>query len=173
MSDRPLVVTYKLTERDVGRRFVLQFRHDALGDFRSDPRRARHRGAVAHGDGGGKLGRLERAQDGERNLRADTLYGLQQPEPFALDIAEKAEQPDLILAHVRFDGKRCRLSGAGQFLQRARGAMHEIADTVDVEDDRVLAIGLDDALELADHGAPARRASISRLIAAVRIALRR
>ena len=46
------------------------------------------------------------------------------------------------------------LAGAGQFLQRAGGAMHEVADAVDVEDDGVLAIAVDDALELADHAAP-------------------
>ena len=39
--------------------------------------------------------------------------------------------------------------------------MHQIADAVDVEDDGILAVGVDDALELADHGwrlFPPRRA---------------
>jgi hypothetical protein len=30
--------------------------------------------------------------------------------------------------------------------------MHQIADAVDVEDDGVLAVAIDDAFELADHG---------------------
>ena len=38
-----------------------------------------------------------------------------------------------------------------QRLQRARRAMHLIADAADVEDDVVLAVAVDDALELADH----------------------
>jgi predicted amidohydrolase YtcJ len=29
--------------------------------------------------------------------------------------------------------------------------VHEIADAVDVKDDVILAVGIDDALELADH----------------------
>src|SRR3954462_8476030 len=31
--------------------------------------------------------------------------------------------------------------------------MHQIADTIDVDDDEILAVGIDDAPELADHGA--------------------
>ena len=31
--------------------------------------------------------------------------------------------------------------------------MHQIADAVDVEDDEILAVAVDDALELADHRA--------------------
>src|SRR5262249_32387548 len=62
-----------------------------------------------------------------------------------------AEQLDLILAHVCFDRQRGGLADTRQFLQRARGALHEVADTVDVEDDEILAVTVDDALELADH----------------------
>ena len=65
----------------------------------------------------------------------------------------KAEQPDLILAHMSFDRQRRRLAGARQFLQGARRAMHQIADAVDVENDGILAVGIDDAFELADHRA--------------------
>lgn len=36
-------------------------------------------------------------------------------------------------------------------LQRARRAMHLITDPADVEDDEILAVGIDQALELADH----------------------
>src|SRR5262249_42808197 len=60
-------------------------------------------------------------------------------------------QLDLILAHVCFDRQRGGLADTRQFLQRARGALHEVADAVDVEDDEVLAVTVDDALELADH----------------------
>ena len=71
----------------IGRRLVFQFGDDALGDFRPDARRARHHRLVAHGDGGGEIGGLERAEHGQRDLGADALHGLQQPEPFALDVA--------------------------------------------------------------------------------------
>src|ERR1700689_1725548 len=49
------------------------------------------------------------------------------------------------------DRQRHRLAGARQFLQGARRAMHQIAEAVDVEEDGVLAVGIDDAFELADH----------------------
>src|SRR6516225_7471571 len=50
------------------------------------------------------------------------------------------------------------VAGSPQFLQRARGAMHQITDPIDVDDDGILAIGIDDAFELADHGrAPKNR----------------
>src|SRR5262249_59108890 len=88
---------------------------------------------------------------GERDLGTHTLHGLQQTEPFALDVGAEAEQPDLILAHVGFDRQRGGLADTRQFLQRARGALYEVADAVDVEDDEILAVTIDDALELADH----------------------
>src|SRR5262249_57343867 len=78
-------------------------------------------------------------------------HGRQQAEPFALDVGPEAEQPDLILAHVGFDRQRGGLADARQFLQRARGALHEVANAIDVEDDEIHAVTVDDALELADH----------------------
>src|SRR6516164_3643021 len=133
------------------RRLVLQFRHDALGHLRTDAGRARDHGPVAHGDGGREIGGLERAEHGERNLGTDALHGLQQTEPLALDVGAKPKQPDLILTHIRLDRERDRLADARQFLQRARGALHQVADAIDVEDDEILAVTIDDALELADH----------------------
>ena len=119
--------------------------------FGSDAGRARHHGLVAQRNGGGEIGGLERAEHGQRDLGADALHGLQQAEPFALDVGQEAEQPDLVLAHMGLDRQRRALAGAGQLLQRARGAVHEIADAVDVEDDEILAVAVDHALELADH----------------------
>ena len=94
---------------------------------------------------------LQRREDGERDLGADALHRLQQPEPLALDVGEEAEEADLVLAHMGLDRKLDRLAGRRQRLQGARRAMHEIADAVDVDDDEVLAIAVDHALELADH----------------------
>ena len=54
--------------------------------------------------------RLERAEHGERDLGADALHGLQQPEPFALDVGGEAEQLDLVLAHMGLDRQRRRLA---------------------------------------------------------------
>ena len=51
------------------------------------------------------------------------------------------------------DGERHRLALGRKLLQRARGAMHEIADAVHVDDHEVLAVAVDDAFQLADHGA--------------------
>src|SRR5215813_13045624 len=151
LFDRAGEPDHRRIEIGVGRRLVLEFRHDALGDLRADAGRARDHGLVAHGDGGGEIGGLERAEHGERDLGTHALHGLQQTEPFALDVGAEAEQSDLILAHVCFDRQRGGLAYARQFLQRARGALHEVADAVDVEDDEILAVTVDDALELADH----------------------
>ena len=46
----------------IGRRLVLQFGDDALGDLRADAGRARDRGLVAQRDGGGEIAGLERAE---------------------------------------------------------------------------------------------------------------
>src|SRR6516164_1396780 len=51
---------------------------------------------------------------------------------------------------MRLDGQSGALSNCRQLLQRARGAVHEIANSVDVEDNAVLPIRIDEALELAD-----------------------
>ena len=136
-----------------GRRLVLQFGDDPLGDLLPDARSARDHRLVAHRDRRRELGCLQRAEHGHGDLGADALHGLQQAEPFALDVARKSEQPDLVLAHMRLDRQRGGLAGRRQRLQRARRAMHLISDAADVEDDVVLAVRIDDALELADHDA--------------------
>ena len=63
----------------------------------------------------------------------------------------EAEQADGVLAHLRLDGQHGRLAGRRQGGQRLGRAQHDIADAVHVEDHVVLAIAVDDALELADH----------------------
>jgi hypothetical protein len=40
--------------------------------------------------------------------------------------------------------------------------MHQIADPIDVEDDEILAVGIDDACELADHWATALSKALCR-----------
>src|SRR4029079_7239240 len=54
-------------------------------------------------------------------------------------------------AHMRLDRQRCGLAHRRQRLQGTRRAMHEIADALHIEDDEVLAVAVDHALELADH----------------------
>ncbi len=90
----------------------------------------------------------------ERDLGADALHGLQQTEPFTIEIGAEAEQFDLVLAHISLDRQHRGLAGRGQRLQRARGAVHLIADALHVEDDVILTVGIDQTFELADH-APA------------------
>ena len=80
---------------------------------------------------------FQRAEHGERDLRADALHGQQQAEPLALDLRHEADQPDLVLADLRLDEEHRRLAARRQRLQRLRRAMHEIADAVHVEDDPV------------------------------------
>ena len=63
----------------------------------------------------------------------------------------EAEQADLVLAHMRLDRERHRIALRRQRLQGARRAVHHVADAVHVDDDVVLAVSVDDALELADH----------------------
>ena len=106
---------------------------------------------VARRDRRGEIAGLERREDRERDLGADALHGLQKAEPFALARREKAEQADLVLAHMGLDRKLDGLAGRRQRLQGARRAMDEIADAMDIEDDEVLAIAVDRAFELADH----------------------
>src|SRR5262249_20270140 len=55
------------------------------------------------------------------------------------------------LPHVRFDRKRSELATARQISQRAPRAMHEVADALNVEDHKILAKRVDDALEFTDH----------------------
>src|SRR3984893_9177188 len=135
----------------IGRRLVLELGDDALCHLWADPGGARHHGLVAHGDGGSEIGRSKGSQHRERDLGADALHRLQQAEPFALDLRQETKQPDLIFANMRLDGERRGLPRRGQFLQRACRAMHAIAHAVHVEDDAILAVGIDDPLELADH----------------------
>src|SRR5262249_53696302 len=149
------------------RRLVFEFGNDALGNLRSDAGRTRHHGFVAHGDGGGELARLERAEHGERDLGADALDGLQEPKPFALDLADKSKQTELILADMRLDRQRGGLTDARQFLKRARRAMNLITDAIDVDDDGILTIGLDQAFELADHDANTFSTALCRWCACV------
>ena len=51
---------HRRIEIGIGRRLVLQFGDDALGDLRPDAGRARDHRLVAHGDGGGEIGRRQR-----------------------------------------------------------------------------------------------------------------
>src|SRR5580704_2979508 len=118
---------------------------------KSGARRARHGGLVAQCDGIGEIGRRQRPEHRERDLGPDALHRLQQPKPFALDVALEAEALDLVLADIGFNGQHRRAAARRQALQRARRAMHLIAHTADVEDDEILAIGIDQALELTDH----------------------
>ena len=105
---------------------------------------------------------LQRREHRERDLGADALHGLQQAEPLALEVADEAEQPDLVLAHMRLDRERHRLALRRQRLQRARRAVHHVADAVHVDDDEVLAVAVDDALELADHRAATFSSTLAR-----------
>src|SRR5690606_38849625 len=82
-------------------------------------------------------------------------------EPLPFEVGCEAIEPDDVLADIGVDRQRRRFAGSRQRPQDARGAMHLVSDTADVEDDVVLAIGVDDTFELADHSATcsARRAA--------------
>src|SRR5262249_36101249 len=84
-------------------------------------------------------------------LGPDALNGLQQAEPFALDVTLETEQLDLVFTDIGLDGKGGGLPTRGQRLQGARRAVHLVTDPADVEDDKVLAVGIDQSLQLADH----------------------
>src|SRR5205085_3708591 len=79
----------------------------------------------------------------------------------------EAEQANLVLAHMRFDCERHRVALGGERLQRARRAVHHVADAVHVDDDEVLAVALDDAFELADHLAATLNSTLLRWCACV------
>src|SRR5205814_7187250 len=106
--------------------------------------------------------RAERAEHGERDLGADALHGLQQAEPFALDVGQETEQPDLVLAHMGLDREHDRLALRGQRLEGAGRAMHHVTDAADVDDVEVVAVAVDDAFELADHCAATLRRTLCR-----------
>ena len=52
---------------------------------------------------------------------------------------------------MRLDRERDGLAGGGQVLQCPRRAIDDIADAMDVENDEILADGIDCATQLADH----------------------
>ena len=106
---------------------------------------------VAQRDGVGQIRRRQCPEHRQRHLGADALHRLQQPEPFALDIAAEAEQLDLVLADIGLDRKHRGLARRRQRLQRSRRTMHLIADAADIEDDVVLAVAVDQAFQFADH----------------------
>ena len=99
----------------------------------------------------GKFGRRQCAEHCKRHLGADALHRLQQLKPFALHVAAKPEQLDLVFAHVSLDRQHRGLARRRQHLQRAGRAMHLIADAANIEDDKILAIAVDQAFQLADH----------------------
>src|SRR5262249_37852915 len=61
----------------------------------------------------------------------------------------------LVLAHVRLDRQHRGLAGRRQRLQGASRTVHLVADPLYVEDDVVLAVGVDQTFQLADHRATA------------------
>ena len=72
--------------------------------------------------------------------------------PCALDVLEKAEQFQRVLAHMRLDMQHHGLAWLKPG-QRARPCTDQIADTVDVNDRFVRTDRLDMALEHSDHAA--------------------
>src|SRR5262249_12798482 len=92
------------------------------------------------------------AEYGERDPRAYPLHALQGPEPGALMLGGEAEQPDLVLAHVRVDGKGHGLSNRRQAGQRAGADCHLVANAADIDAHRVEREGVAPAVELANHG---------------------
>ena len=117
---------------------------------------------VLERDGGGELARLHDAEDGERHLAADALHGLQQAEPFALEVGGEAVEADHVLAHIGLDRQRHRLARRRQRLERAHRAIDLVADAADIDDRPILAVGVDDAPEFSDHGAGHRATAVSR-----------
>ena len=111
----------------------------------------RHHDLVAQRDRGGEVGRRQGAEDRERHLGADALHGLQEAKPFAFAVEQKSEQANLIFPHMGLDRERNRRARGRQRLQGPHRAMHQLADPVDVKDDEILAVGIDDAFQLADH----------------------
>ena len=82
------------------------------------------------GDGGRKFAGRSTLCTASATLAPTPCTDLQQAKPVALGVGGEAEQPDRILAHLRLDGERRRLARGGQLLQRARRAMHDIADAI-------------------------------------------
>src|SRR5690606_9549927 len=112
---------------------------------------------IAERDRIGEIPRRERAKHGKRHLRADTLHSLQRAEPAPLDLAREAEKTDRVLAHVRVDDERNRLSDL-HGAQCPRRGLHLVANAVDVDDAVAFADGVHEPLELADHFAASRSA---------------
>src|SRR3954465_9518977 len=136
---------------------VLALRDDAGGELWADAGRAGNARLVAGRDRGRERARVERREDRQRDLGADPLHRLQQAEPFPLLVGAEAEEADHVLADMGLDRQRRRLADRGQGLERARRAMHEVADAGHVEDDEVLAVSVDHAAQLADHPHPCSR----------------
>jgi hypothetical protein len=137
--------------RREGRRPVLEFGHDALGELGADTGGAADHRLVLQRDRIGEFARRQRRQDGERHLRAHPLHVVEQAEPGALSRGGEAHQPDRVLAHQHLGVEHRFLAGGRQGGERFRRAEHVVADPAHVEDHPVLAVCVDDAPELADH----------------------
>ena len=94
------------------RGLVLQLVHDARGQLRPHPVRARDLGPVLRGDRGRQpVGRQDR-EDRQGHAPADALHAQQQPEPVALGRIDEAVEMDVVFAHMGLDqhaGRPARL----------------------------------------------------------------
>src|SRR5277367_989349 len=140
-----------------GRRLVFQLQHEPRGELGADAGCARHHRLVLPCDRRAQRLPRQRAEDAERDLGAHPLHALQQAEPIALGEGEKAEQPERVLAHLRFDMQRHGLAEGGERAQGAGRSGDEIADAADVDDQAVFVDLVEEPFQLADHAAPRAR----------------
>ena len=122
-----------------------------MGKLGADAGAARHRGLVAGGDGGGERSGIEHREDAERHLGADALHALQSLN-HSRSASERKPNRRIMSSRTWVSMEREAASpDRRQVLQGPRRAMDHVADALHVEDHEVVAIGIDDAFEFADH----------------------
>ena len=81
---------------------VLQFIHDAAGQFWSDAIGARDHRSVAAANGERQIGGFNRGQYRKPNFAANTLHARKQAEPVTFFAGGKADKAHVVFRHLHF-----------------------------------------------------------------------
>src|SRR3954470_691586 len=137
-------------ERDASG-LVLQFVDDALGELGADALGSGDHLIVAAGCCAVDFIDRERRKDGERDPRADSLDGDQQPEPVALGSGREADQADEILGDQHLGVEHHLLADRAKRRKRPARGGNEIADAADVDHREIGAEAVEQTSQFGDH----------------------
>ena len=130
---------------------IAQLEDDALGRLLADPRNAGQTRDVAALDGAQHLPRIHAGENGDRQLRADSADADQPLEQLPLELRQKPVQLQCVLADVGVDAQRDLGAYIAGVVERREWHVHFIADTLNVDDERIGLLVCDTAAEKSDH----------------------